>query len=54
MEEEHADDAVAGLVQLEEVDNGVLCSCDVNRAHMSNIQRHTTDAAKEPFSQRRR
>lgn len=57
MEEEHPDRVVPGLVQLEEVHSGVLYE---EVSHLvpqeTNFAKkgHTTEAANEPFSQRRR
>lgn len=55
VEEEHANDAVTRTIQLEEVDDSILykSSACFPRRRAEGIAL-TTDAAKEPFSQRRR
>lgn len=53
MEKEHSKRVVTGLIKLGEVDEGVL----VVHGHVfrsPNEKEHTTDAANEPFNQRRR
>ena len=57
MEEEHPKGVVPRLVQLEEMDSGVLyegVSHLVSRAAKLARKYRTTEAANEPFSQRRR
>lgn len=57
MEEEHPDRIVPGFVQLEKMHGGILyeeVSHLVSRAPNFAKKRHTTEAANDPFNQRRR
>lgn len=55
VEEEHANDAMAGPVELEEVDERILSETkSVRVRNLSYTYQPTTEAAKEPFNQRRR
>jgi hypothetical protein len=52
MEEEHADGVVARFVQVEEVNKGILFPQIIGKFDSRSEIPHTTDAAKEPLSQR--
>lgn len=54
MEEEHADDSMTRLVESEEINKSILGLCVRRVGDKAMWQQLTTEAAKEPFNQRRR